>query len=61
MYEQHAPGHPDVEGQNPETLKDGEEVVPGDKPASVEGDEKSIQRDDEKPKPASEGHKATEE
>lgn len=57
--ENHAPPHPDVEGQNPETLgKDGGES-PLDKPASVAGDEKSVQKEEGKPKPASEGRDAT--
>ncbi|WEW57533.1 Dolichyl-phosphate-mannose--protein mannosyltransferase 1 [Emydomyces testavorans] len=54
-----APPHPDIEGQNPETVEKGDKNVPGDKPASVAGDEKSVQREDGKPKPASEGKEAT--
>ncbi|KAK2804602.1 hypothetical protein FQN51_001803 [Onygenales sp. PD_10] len=60
--EELAPRHPDAEGQNPETFgKPGAGAeVPADKPASVAGDEKSVQREDEgKPKPASEGNEAT--
>ncbi|KAI1959539.1 Dolichyl-phosphate-mannose--protein mannosyltransferase 1 [Ophidiomyces ophidiicola] len=58
LEQQLAPPHPDVDGQNPETPGKGESAH-GDKPASVAGDEKSIQRDDSKPKPASEGKDAT--
>ncbi|EEP75638.1 hypothetical protein UREG_00484 [Uncinocarpus reesii 1704] len=54
-----APPHPDVEGQNLETVGKEDQQVPGDKPASVAGDEKSVQREDQKPKPASEGKEAT--
>jgi dolichyl-phosphate-mannose-protein mannosyltransferase len=57
--EVHAPHHPDAEGQNPETFGQGGDELPGDKPASVIGDEKSVQRDEGKPKPASEGNEAT--
>ncbi|PGH26727.1 hypothetical protein AJ80_01673 [Polytolypa hystricis UAMH7299] len=60
-YEQkNAPDHPDAEGQNPETAgKNDEPASPADKPASVPGEEKSVERDDDKPKPASEGNEAT--
>lgn len=59
---EHAPPHPDVEGQNPETNRNGDESVPSrNEPASAAGLEKSIY--DEKlaiaPKPASEGQPAT--
>lgn len=54
-----APPHPDVEGQNPETVEKQNQKDSGDKPASVAGDEKSVPRDDGKPKPASEGQEAT--
>jgi dolichyl-phosphate-mannose-protein mannosyltransferase len=55
----HAPRHPDAEGQNPETFGKRGDDLPVDKPASVVGDEKSIQRGQGKPKPASEGNDAT--
>ncbi|KMU80639.1 mannosyltransferase 1 [Coccidioides immitis RMSCC 3703] len=54
-----APPHPDVEGQNPETVGKDNKNIPGDKPASVPGDEKSVPQEDQKPKPASEGKEAT--
>ncbi|EQL36565.1 dolichyl-phosphate-mannose-protein mannosyltransferase [Blastomyces dermatitidis ATCC 26199] len=59
--EQPAPHHPDAEGQNPETAGKGGGAgdAPVDKPASVLGDEKSVERDERKPKPASEGNEAT--
>lgn len=60
--EQLAPYHPDAEGQNPETAGQGGMVgeVPINKPASVPGDEKSVEREDDgKPRPASEGNEAT--
>ncbi|EEQ90815.1 dolichyl-phosphate-mannose-protein mannosyltransferase [Blastomyces dermatitidis ER-3] len=59
--EQPAPHHPDAEGQNPETAGKGGGAgdAPVDKPASVLGDEKSVERDESKPKPASEGNEAT--
>lgn len=60
--EQLAPSHPDAEGQNPETEGQGGTVgeVPINKPASVPGDEKSVEREDDgKPRPASEGNEAT--
>lgn len=56
----HAPPHPDVEGQNPETVKRGDEVPAPQQPASVAGEEKSIKDADVRdPKPASEGKEAT--
>jgi dolichyl-phosphate-mannose-protein mannosyltransferase len=55
----HAPHHPDAEGQNPETFGKGGHDLPADKPASVIGDERSVLRDQGKPKPASEGNEAT--
>ncbi|EAS35084.2 dolichyl-phosphate-mannose-protein mannosyltransferase [Coccidioides immitis RS] len=54
-----APPHPDVEGQNPETVGKDNKNIPRDKPASVPGDEKSVPQEDQKPKPASEGKEAT--
>ncbi|PGH10592.1 hypothetical protein AJ79_05415 [Helicocarpus griseus UAMH5409] len=55
-----APRHPDAEGQNPETAgKGGAGEVPADKPASVAGQGKSVEREERKPKPASEGNEAT--
>ncbi|EDN03332.1 hypothetical protein HCAG_01197 [Histoplasma mississippiense (nom. inval.)] len=47
--EQLAPSHPDAEGQNPETEGQGGTVgeVPINKPASVPGDEKSVEREDD--------------
>ncbi|OAX84102.1 hypothetical protein ACJ72_01538 [Emergomyces africanus] len=60
-WEHLAPRHPDVEGLNPETAVKGGGAgdVHADKPASVPGDEKSVERDEGKPKPASEGNEAT--
>ncbi|PGH09533.1 dolichyl-phosphate-mannose-protein mannosyltransferase [Blastomyces parvus] len=59
--DQQAPHHPDAEGQNPETAgkNGGAGDAPVDKPASVLGDEKSVERDEKQPKPASEGNEAT--
>ncbi|OJD16883.1 hypothetical protein AJ78_02980 [Emergomyces pasteurianus Ep9510] len=59
--EELAPRHPDVEGQNPETAgkAGGAGEVQADKPASIPGDEKSVERNEGMPKPASEGNEAT--
>lgn len=59
--QQHAPPHPDVEGQNPETNRNGEDSVARNEPASVAGSEKSIysEREANVPKPASENKAAT--
>lgn len=59
---EHAPPHPDVEGQNPETNRNGEEsIVPRNEPASVAGSEKSVYDEQvaSAPKPASEAQGAT--
>jgi dolichyl-phosphate-mannose-protein mannosyltransferase len=56
---EHAPRHPDAEGQNPETFGKRGDDLPVNKPASAVGDEKSIQRGEGKLKPASEGNEAT--
>ncbi|KAJ9372466.1 CAZyme family GT39 [Paecilomyces variotii] len=56
----HAPPHPDVEGQNPETAGRGDEVPAPQQPASAVGEEKSVEAADvREPKPASEGKEAT--
>jgi dolichyl-phosphate-mannose-protein mannosyltransferase len=67
----HAPPHPDVEGQNPETgARSGgssdeqqKKSHGGDKPASAAGEEGSVlnekQKNSGQPKPASEGKEAT--
>jgi dolichyl-phosphate-mannose-protein mannosyltransferase len=57
--EVHAPPHPDVEGQNPETPQRRGDGSVADKPASPESQEESLLREQEKPKPASEGNEAT--
>lgn len=55
----YAPPHPDVEGQDPQT-PENPDAQEGSEPASVEGDEKSVEQEDQgKPKPASEGNEAT--
>lgn len=55
-----APPHPDVEGQNPETVKHGNVEVAGDSPASVAGGESSLEQPNSpEPKPASEANEAT--
>lgn len=59
---EHAPPHPDVEGQNPETNRNGDEsVAPRNEPASAAGSEKSVYDDQvaSAPKPASEAQGAT--
>ncbi|KAI9376247.1 MIR motif-containing protein [Aspergillus egyptiacus] len=54
-----APPHPDVEGQNPETLGKPEKVV-GDSPAAAAGAGSSVEEPNSpEPKPASEGNEAT--
>ncbi|KAL4894150.1 Dolichyl-phosphate-mannose-protein mannosyltransferase-domain-containing protein [Aspergillus ambiguus] len=54
-----APPHPDVEGQNPETLQKEQAPVEGG-PASAAGDESSAdEQKSPKAKPASEGNEAT--
>lgn len=65
----HAPPHPDVEGQNPETgarpgSSDEQQQSPvSDKPASAAGEEGSVRNEKQnnsgQPKPASEGKEAT--
>lgn len=56
----HAPPHPDVEGQNPETANRGDEVPAPQQPASAVGEEQSVEAADvREPKPASEGKEAT--
>ena len=58
-----APPHPDVEGRNPETIGNDEESNPKPATASVDDDvdkEKSVENKDQgKPRPASEGNEAT--
>ncbi|KAK2817677.1 hypothetical protein FQN49_007969, partial [Arthroderma sp. PD_2] len=54
-----APEHPDVQGSNPETVAKNAPEVPADKPAEVEGEGQSVQREEGKPKPASEANAAT--
>lgn len=58
---EHAPPHPDVEGQNPETNRNGEESVARNEPASVAGLEKSVYDEQvaSAAKPASEAQGAT--
>ncbi|KKA17081.1 Dolichyl-phosphate-mannose-protein mannosyltransferase [Rasamsonia emersonii CBS 393.64] len=60
---EHAPPHPDVEGQNPQTggKGKGDESAVGNKPASAAGQDRSVRDEDQpgKPKPASEGNEAT--
>lgn len=64
---EHAPPHPDVEGQNPQTGSkgkvQGDENAVGNKPASAAGQDRSVRDEDGdqpgKPKPASEGNEAT--
>ena len=66
----HAPPHPDVDGQNPETgarsggsSDDQQKSHARDKPASAAGEEGSVlnerQKNSGQPKPASEGQEAT--
>lgn len=55
-----APPHPDVEGQNPETVHDQDKRLAGDSPASAAGGEKSVEKAEfQEAKPASEGNEAT--
>jgi dolichyl-phosphate-mannose-protein mannosyltransferase len=61
---EHAPPHPDVEGQNPETNRkgnNGEESVARNEPASAAGSEKSVydEKEASAAKPASENQAAT--
>ncbi|KAH8703819.1 protein mannosyltransferase 1 [Talaromyces proteolyticus] len=58
---EHAPPHPDVEGQNPETNRNGADNVARNEPASAVGMGKSIrdEKDQDSPRPASEGNEAT--
>lgn len=58
---EHAPPHPDVEGQNPATNRNGGENVARKEPASAAGLEKSVynEKDASAPKPASENQGAT--
>ena len=57
----HAPPHPDVEGQNPETGGKVQDSVPPESPASVvQGNEQSAEKSSSlEAKPASEGNEAT--
>lgn len=56
-----APPHPDVEGQNPQTVQDEERRPVEDVPAPVPGDGKSSEESNSpEAKPASEGNEATE-
>lgn len=55
----HAPPHPDVEGQDPETVQKDEDHVPVDQPASAEGDEEALLKDQEKARPSGGGNGAT--
>lgn len=60
--QQHAPPHPDIQGQNPETNRNGPgEDAKRNEPASVEGMGESVRGDkgSESPRPASEGNEAT--
>lgn len=55
----YAPPHPDVEGQDPQTLGNAD-AAEKNEPASVDGEEKSVEQEDQgKAKPASEGYEAT--
>lgn len=55
-----APAHPDVEGQNPETVNDQGKQFADDSPASAAGGEKSVEKEEsQEAKPASEGNEAT--
>ncbi|KAL1963755.1 hypothetical protein VTN77DRAFT_7821 [Rasamsonia byssochlamydoides] len=60
---EHAPPHPDVEGQNPQTGSNGkgDEGAVGNKPASAAGQDKSVRNEGQpgKPKPASDSNEAT--
>jgi dolichyl-phosphate-mannose-protein mannosyltransferase len=60
---EHAPPHPDVDGQDPQTggKGKGDESAVGNKPASAAGQDRSVRNEDQpgKPKPASEGNEAT--
>ncbi|KAE8342911.1 hypothetical protein BDV24DRAFT_39575 [Aspergillus arachidicola] len=53
-----APPHPDVEGQNPETLGKQEQAT-DDGPASAAGDSSAAEPNSPEAKPASEGNEAT--
>lgn len=54
----HAPPHPDVEGQNPETVERKDAQLPVEQPPSSDGEEESLMKEQEKPKPASEDNEA---
>lgn len=54
-----APPHPDVQGQDPETPVKGNDGSPADQPASVAGEERSVEMKEDEPKPASEAKDAT--
>ncbi|KAK2743415.1 hypothetical protein FQN57_004880 [Myotisia sp. PD_48] len=54
-----APDHPDAEGSNPETVGKENPEAAGNKPANVPGEEKSVEKEQGKPKPASEVKDAT--
>lgn len=57
--EPHAPPHPDVEGQNPETYQKESDGGVDNPASSGEGDEESYLKKQEEPRPASEGSEAT--
>ncbi|CRG82950.1 dolichyl-phosphate-mannose-proteinmannosyltransferase [Talaromyces islandicus] len=60
--QQHAPPHPDIQGQNPETHRGGNEGnAKRNEPASAEGLGESVrdEKEPESPRPASEGNEAT--
>ena len=62
QQQQHAPPHPDIEGQNPETRGKAEEGnAKRNEPASAEGPGESVrgEKEAESPRPASEGNEAT--
>lgn len=55
-----APPHPDVQGQNPETVEKKEQQPVKDIPAPAAGEESSVEESSSpEPKPASEGNEAT--
>ena len=55
-----APPHPDVEGQNPETVGDHEKQPADDSPASAVGGKRSLEKaESQEAKPGSEGNEAT--
>lgn len=54
----HAPPHPDVEGQDPETVPRKDAQVPVEQPPSADGEEESLMKEQGKAKPASEDNEA---